>query len=196
MLSAFEACIRSGGVALFPADTVYGLACDPGSEAAVRRVSALKRRPPDKAGAVMFFDVEPALQTLGELPAATLAAARRLLPGAVTLLLPNPTQRFALACGSDPDTLGLRVPVVDHALREVRRAILQTSANLSGQPEARRLQDVPARLRAGADLLLDGGELPGTASTVVDLRGYAAEGTWAIVRHGLVPAEEVASRLT
>ena len=112
--------------------------------------------------------------------------------------MPNPAQRFLLACGADPDTLGLRVPKLDAEARGRRP--------LAGPPDQRELrrraqirdgsQDVPVGLRDSAELVLDGGELPGTPSTVVDLRDYADAGEYAIVRaRGLFPADEVASRL-
>ena len=69
--------------------------------------------------------------------------------------------------------------------------MLQTSANLTGGPDPRRLADVPEALRAGADLVLDGGELPGVPSTVVDLSRYEDEGRWEILREGAVPADAV-----
>jgi L-threonylcarbamoyladenylate synthase len=194
----FERCMSVGGVAVFPADTVYGLACEPDSDEGVRRLYRLKGRPPDKPAAVMFFDVELALAALPELDAGTLRAAGALLPGGVTLLLPNPRHRFPLACATDPDTLGLRVPALDGALeplRDVRWPVLQSSANVAGGPDARRLQDVPEPIRRRADLLLDAGELPGTPSTVVDLRRWERHGEWAVVREGAVPADEVATRL-
>ncbi len=186
--------LAAGGVAVFPADTVYGLACDPGSADAVARLYALKGRPPDKPAAVMFFDRAAALAALPELPPRTRAAAGRLLPGGVTLLLPNPRGRWPLACGPDPATLGLRVPDVP-LLRDVAAPVLQSSANRSGGADARRLADVPAGIRDGADLVLDGGELPGTPSTVIDLRAYEAEGTWTVLREGAVDAEAVATVL-
>src|SRR3954470_24994343 len=99
-----------GGVAVFPADTVYGLACEPDSKEAVYRLYRLKRRAPDKPAAVMFFDLELALAALPELPGPTRDALTRLLPGAVTVLVPNPERRFPLASPGDPETLGLRVP--------------------------------------------------------------------------------------
>jgi L-threonylcarbamoyladenylate synthase len=126
-----------------------------------------------------------ALAALPELGARTRSALERLLPGALTLLLPNPERRFPLACGPDPETLGLRVPDVP-LLADVSTPVLQSSANLSGGADARRLADVPEPIRAGADLVLDGGELPGTPSTVVDLRGYEETGAWSVVREGLV----------
>lgn len=186
-----EECIARGGVAVFPTDTVYGLGCDPDSAPAIKRLYELKGRPPARAAAVMFLALAPALDALSELQPRELTALRALLPGPLTLLLPNPARRrFPLASGPDPDaaqTLGLRVPSLpDHlaALSALERPLLQSSANLSGGPEARRPADVPAPIRAGSDLVLDGGELPGVASTVVDLRDYARSGEWRIVREG------------
>jgi L-threonylcarbamoyladenylate synthase len=160
-----------GGVAVFPADTVYGLACDAQNPVSVQRLYGLKRRERQKPSAVMFFDLELALAALPELGPRTSEALGRLLPGAVTVLLANPEGRFPLACGEDPSTLGLRVPAVP-LLDGVKRAVLQSSANFAGAPDAWRLGDVPEPIRAAADLVLDGGELPGMPSTVVDLRTY------------------------
>jgi L-threonylcarbamoyladenylate synthase len=189
---SFEACIAAGGVAVFPADTVYGLACDPEAGAAVARLYALKGRPPTQPSAVMFFDVALALRALPGLGARTRVLLERLLPGGVTLLLPNPGGRYPLACGADPHTLGLRVPATS-VLAGVTVPVLQSSANLSGGPDARRLEDVPAAIREGADLLVDAGELPGTSSTVIDLRRFEATGEWAVVRAGAVERAAVAA---
>jgi L-threonylcarbamoyladenylate synthase len=192
--AAFERVIRSGGVVVFPADTVYGLACEPDSAPAVERLYALKGRPADKPAAVMLFALEAALATLPELGPRTRAALEALLPGAVTLLLPNPRRRFPLACSADPATLGLRVPDLP-TFAELRVAVLQTSANRSGGADARRLADVPEPIRAGADLVLDGGELPGAPSTVVDLRRYEQTGDWAVLRAGLVARDAIGTVL-
>jgi L-threonylcarbamoyladenylate synthase len=188
---AFARCLAGGGVAVFPADTVYGLACDPENGAAVARLYALKARPPTQPSAVMFFDLALALDALPELGARSRALLARLLPGGVTLLLPNPRGRFPLACGADPHTLGLRVPGAS-VLAGVRTPALQSSANLSGGPDARRLEDVPAAIRDGADLLVDAGELPGTPSTVIDLRRFEAAGEWDVVRAGAVERDAIA----
>lgn len=193
-----EDCVRAGGVAVFPADTVYGLACDPDSPDAVEQLYALKGRPPDKPAAVLFFSLERALTTLPELEGRLRAAVESLLPGPVTLLLPNPRRRFAPACGPDRETLGLRVPGLGGALAALAAVgvpVLQSSANLAGGPDARSIQDVPLAMREGADLVLDGGDLPGTPSTVVDLRDYVASGRWTVAREGAVTADEVERRL-
>jgi len=177
---SFDDVIAGGGVVVFPADTVYGLACDPSNEEAVARLYALKGRHQDKPAAVMFFDRVQALTAVPELTARTRALMARLLPGAVTLLVPS--TRFPLAGGAG--TLGLRVPDIP-PLGSV--PVLQSSANAAGGPDARRLEDVPLAIREGADLVIDGGELPGTPSTVVDLRTYEHGGELQILRAGAVP---------
>jgi L-threonylcarbamoyladenylate synthase len=193
-----EQCVAGGGVAVFPSDTVYGVCCDPENERAAQRLYELKGRPAARPAAVMFFALEPALAALPELPKAERRALGALLPGPVTLLLANRVQRFAPACRTDPATLGLRVPQLPqplHALGSFAGAIMQSSANLSGQPDARSLAEVPDSILAGADLVLDGGELPGTPSTVIDLRDYAASQRWHVLREGALSSAEIQRRL-
>ena len=198
-VATFERCIAVGGVALFPADTVYGLATEPDSREGVERLYALKGRPPLQPAAVMFFQRELALAALPELGDRTRAALERLLPGPVTLLLPNPARRFPLACGPAPERLGVRVPALDTPalapLAAARWPVLQSSANPSGGADARRLEDVDARIRAGVDLQLDGGELPGTPSTVIDLTTWEGTADYAIVREGALSRARVAELL-
>lgn len=193
-----ERSVEDGGVALFPADTVYGLACDPVSRAATERLYELKDRPQDRPAAVMFFQPELLLEALPELGERTRSALARLLPGAVTVVLPNPRRRFPLACGPQPERIGVRIPVLAgsrEALASVARPVLQSSANPSGGPDARRLGDVDPRIRAGVDLALDGGELPGTPSTVVDLTAYEERGGFEVLREGALPSERVSALL-
>lgn len=197
--AALQSCVAGGGVAVFPADTVYGLCCDPASEPAARRLYALKGRPAKQASAVMFFTLQGALAELGDdLRDLERAALKALLPGPVTLLLANRGARFEAACAADPATLGLRVPALPAslgALEALSTPVLQSSANLSGQPDARVLAGVPRALLEGADLVLDGGELPGTPSTVIDLRELHSDGRWMVVREGALPVEAVAQAL-
>jgi L-threonylcarbamoyladenylate synthase len=200
-VETFERCISVGGVAIFPADTVYGLATEPDSREGVDRLYRLKGRAPHKPAAVMFFQLDKALAALPELGERTRAALERVLPGALTLILPNPARRYPLACGragSDQERLGLRVPRLDGELAPLAAVawpVLQSSANRSGGPDARRVADIDARVRDGADLVLDAGELPGTPSTVVDLSSYEQTGDWSLVREGAVPREAMVRSL-
>jgi L-threonylcarbamoyladenylate synthase len=208
-------CLKRSGVALIPTDTVYGLACDPGNESAARRLYALKGRPPDRPAAIMFFSLEGALEALPEFGHKEQGALRALLPGPVTVLLPNRLLRFPLAgarAKQDPASpgkapvsaaatrvsLGLRVPLLPGnlaALTELEVPVMQSSANLSGGREARQLQEVPPDLRRGVDLELDGGALPGIASTVLDLSEYETAGQWRIAREGPLGREQIARAL-
>ena len=172
--------ILGGGVAVFPTDTLYGVGCSPDDEAAIERVYRLKNRPRDKPSALMYFSVEAALDAHPGLAAATRAAVQRLLPGPVLAVLPGGH--------------GIRVPALDVPPAGARVSVLQTSANLTGGPDPRRLADVPASIRDGADLVLDGGELPGDPSTVVDLTAYE-RGEWRVLREGALSRVELVSLL-
>ena len=197
-VETFERCISVGGVAIFPTDTVYGLATEPDSREGVDRLYRLKGRPPDRPAAVMFFQLDAALAALPELGTRTRDAVERLLPDALTLVLPNPARRYPLACGPEPERLGLRVPRLEGALAPLAAVgwpVLQSSANRSGEADARTVADIDARVREGADLVLDAGDLPGTPSTVADLSAFEETGEWALLREGAVPREAMVRSL-
>jgi L-threonylcarbamoyladenylate synthase len=73
--------------------------------------------------------------------------------------------------------------------------VLQSSANPSGGADARRLEEIDPALLAGVDLALDGGELPGTPSTVVDLTAYEAAGDYRVLRSGALAQADLRDRL-
>jgi L-threonylcarbamoyladenylate synthase len=186
-VEAFEREVRHGGVVVFPTDTVYGIGCGSDQPDAIERLHELKGRPPKKPSALMWFSRAAALDALGHLDARTRGAMERLLPGPVLAVVP----------GLDGSTLGVRVPRLEGALGPlagVRAVVLQTSANLAGGPDPRRLVDVPEKILAGVDLVLDGGELPGLPSTVVDLTEYE-EGRWVVLREGAVDQATLAALL-
>jgi L-threonylcarbamoyladenylate synthase len=197
-VAAFDRALEAGGVGLFPADTVYGLAVDAHHESAFGRLEELKGRPPAKPAAVMFLDPELAIQALAGAGPRTRAAVARLLPGPATVVVPNPDCRYPLACLPAPERLGIRVPALDGELEPllaIRRPLIQSSANPSGGPDPRRLDDVDPRIRSGVDAELDAGELPGTPSTVVDLTDYERAGEYAVLREGAIPREVLAEVL-
>ena len=187
--AALERCVAAGGVAIFPADTVYGLACDPLDAAAVRRIDELKGREPGKPSAVMFFAPLAMRELIGGLGPRTRHALASLLPGPVTLVVSNPNCHYPLACGAPVGPLGLRL--IGGPLAGARCAVLQTSANLTGEPPPRSLADVDASLRAAVDLEIDAGELPGTASTVLDLSEIDSGGGWRVLREGELAVGDV-----
>jgi L-threonylcarbamoyladenylate synthase len=194
----FEEVIAGGGIAIFPTDTVYGLGTHPDSVEGAHRLYWIKGRSPDRPAAVLFFDLERALAELPEIGPKTAEALDRLLPGPVTVLIPNPATRFPLACGAEPDRLGIRVPDLGDRLAKLSRVavpILQSSANPTGETDPCSLEDVDPRIRRGADLELDAGVLPGTPSTVIDLMRYERSGEFDVLREGALSAEAVGAQL-
>jgi L-threonylcarbamoyladenylate synthase len=127
---ALEECIWDGGVAIFPADTVYGLACDPLSGAAVERIHRAKGRDQGRSSAVMYFSPLAMRELLAGLGPRAREAVGALLPGPVTLILANPERRYPLACREDPERLGVRL--IEGPLSGMPLPVFQTSANISG----------------------------------------------------------------
>ena len=187
--AALERCIGSGGVAVFPADGLYGLACDPTNAAAVERIQQLKGREERKPSAVMYFSPLAMRELLADLGPRTGEAVGKLLPGPVTLVIANPARRYPLACREDPERLGVRL--IDGPLGGAMTPIFQTSANRSGEQAPSRFGELAEEIVSGADLAIDGGELTGAPSTVVDLSELDATGEWRVLREGGLPAERL-----
>ena len=185
--------IRGGRLAVFPTDTVYGLACAPDDARAVAALSALKRRPPEQPIALVASSVDVLRDRLPELDEAARAVVEALLPGPYTLVVPDPGRRYALLGGGAAGTIGVRAPVVAGvALDFLQRvgAVAATSANVHGGTDPRSLAEVPAEFR-DACMTVDGGLLPGTPSTVVDLTGPEPR----VLREGTVPVGEALARV-
>jgi L-threonylcarbamoyladenylate synthase len=193
-MTAAVAALRDGKPIVMPFDTVYGLAADPHREAPTRRLYELKGRDQTAPSALVARDVDYLLECLPEIKGRAASLARLLLPGPVTLVLPNPARRFRWLTGTNPEAIGVRVPDFDGPGAEVLAGIgvlMATSANHPGGPDPKRLDEVPEDIRQGAAALVDGGELPGSPSTVIDLTGEKPR----ILREGALPAEEALRRL-
>ena len=191
--AALERWIGQGGVVVFPADGLYGLACDPLDENAVGRIQRLKGRDERKSSAVMYFSPLAMRELLEEMGPRTRDAAARLLPGPVTLVIANPRRRYPLASREDPEKLGVRL--IEGPLAGVMTPIFQTSANRSGEPAVHRFADLAPEIRDGADLAIDGGKLSGAPSTVVDVSRLDAGGAWQVLREGGLSRERLEALL-
>ncbi|MBJ7355410.1 MAG: Sua5/YciO/YrdC/YwlC family protein [Thermoleophilaceae bacterium] len=181
----FQDTIQNGEIAIFPTDTLYGIACDPDDAEAAERIHELKGRPPKKPSAVMYFSLERLLADIGDdLDAKTRNLVERLFPGPFTLVVANHGGRFIPACAGTPEKLGLRVPKLGpnlEPLASVEIPVMQTSANPSGAPDATAIEDIDPSIVAGVDLVLDGGPLLGYGSTVADV-SELEEGRWRLLR--------------
>lgn len=191
--AALERCIHSGGVAVFPADGLYGLACDPLSVTAIARVHEIKGRDDGKPSAVMYLSPLIMRELVGMMGERTRAVAAALLPGPVTLVIANPERRYPLACREDPERLGVRL--IDGPLAGAGVVLFQTSANRSGEPPASEFAALDPGVVAAADLAIDGGALAGSPSTVIDLTAFDESGDWRVLREGALSRAEVEARL-
>jgi L-threonylcarbamoyladenylate synthase len=181
--------LLAGEPVVLPTDTVYGL-CSLPMEEAVQRLRALKGTPAHQPIALLCADLR---SLLDHIPALTGRPELVLLPGPFTLILPNPDRAYPWLTGSRPDMIGVRVPVLrGEALATVLDlgGVAATSANLHGGADPSRLEDVPEEIRAG-HAVLDGGELPGTPSTVIDFTGAEAR----VLREGAASSEEAIRRV-
>jgi L-threonylcarbamoyladenylate synthase len=181
------AAVDAGTLVVIPTDTVYGLACRPDREEAVRALSMLKQRSPEQPIALVASGVEPLRELIPEV------RVDDLVRGAFTLVLPNPSRRLPWLAGGRPDTIGVRIPEVTGLAAELLALVgvlAATSANLHGEPDPRRIGEIPSEILDSVAAVLDVGDLPGTPSTVVDLTGAEPR----VLREGAVPAAEALAR--
>jgi L-threonylcarbamoyladenylate synthase len=191
--TGLELCIAAGGVAVFPADGLYGLACDPLNQAAIERIHRIKGRDDGKPSAVLYFSPLAMRELVESLDDRTRGAVGALLPGPVTLVVANPEHRYPLACRENPERLGLRL--IDGSLAGMMWPVFQTSANRSGEPAPAIFADVPRSVLSAVDVAIDGGALTGSPSTVIDLTSLDSTGEWTVLRQGGMPADELRERL-
>jgi L-threonylcarbamoyladenylate synthase len=190
---ALERTIGSGGVAVFPADGLYGLACDPLDAVAIARIHAIKGRDDGKPSAVMYFSPLAMRELVESMGGPTRQAVGALLPGPATLVVANPQGRYPLACREDRARLGVRL--IGGPLAGAMCPVFQTSANISGEPAPGSFEEVPSGIVAAADVAIDGGTLTGLPSTVVDLSRLDEAGEWEILREGALSVGDVAGAL-
>ncbi len=158
---------------LLPTDGVYGLCCAPLAEP-VAELYALKGRGRERPAALIAASLETLLERIPELAGRSELIARALLPGPYTLVLPNPAERYPWLGGTTPGAIGVRVarlPPEAQQVLDAVGAVAASSANLSGGPSPARLAEVPPELRRACAAELDAGDLPGTATTVLDFSG-------------------------
>jgi len=191
--TGLELCIAAGGVAVFPADGLYGLACDPLNQAAIERIHRIKGRDDGKPSAVLYFSPLAMRELVESLGDRTRAAVGALLPGPVTMVVDNPEHRYPLACREDPERLGVRL--IDGPLEGMMWPVFQTSANHSGEPAPAIFADVPRSILSAVDVAIDGGTLTGSPSTVVDVTSLDSGGEWTVLRQGGMPVGELGERL-
>ncbi|MGQ9488424.1 MAG: L-threonylcarbamoyladenylate synthase [Armatimonadota bacterium] len=182
--------LARGGLVIFPTETVYGLAADALSQEAVLRVWEVKGRPADKPLPVQVANVDGLRLLWREVPDDLLPLINAFMPGALTLVY----WRSALVpdvVTAGADTVGVRIP--DHPvalalLRAFARPIVAPSANLSGDPPPRRVEEIPSLLLEQVELAIDAGDTGGgVPSTVLDVTVRPAR----LLRAGAIAIHEL-----
>ena len=187
-VDAAVAAIDAGQLVVIPTDTVYGLACHPDREEAVRALSVLKRRSAEQPIALVATSVDALVELIPELH------GRLVLAGPYTFVVPNPARRYPWLAGARPDTIGVRVPDLSGPAADLLArvgVVAATSANLHGRSDPRRVDDIPDVILAGVAAALDVGDVPGTPSTVLDLTGPEPR----VLREGAVSTAEALARM-
>jgi L-threonylcarbamoyladenylate synthase len=189
-LDAAVAAIARGGVIAIPTDTVFGLACDPASTAAVDRIYAIKQRPADLELTLLSASIADIEEDVELDPVArTLAAA--YWPGALSIICRLRARRWAIP--RNGATLSVRIPDHPIALEVLRRTgpLATTSANRHGEPAATTAAKVTAALGVEIDAVVDGGDCGGLASTIIDCTSITPH----VLREGPIPAAALRSLL-
>lgn len=181
------AIVKLGGVVVFPTDTVYGIGCDPYSDAAVERIFAIKGRDERKPLPVLVFSTADA-EKIVRLGTAGKLLADKFWPGALTIVAPLVDRKISSKVTAGKDSLAVRVPAEACVLKVLQgcRYIVGTSANPSGRRPTTDAQEV-MRLLAGFDAILVNKAQGGIESTVVDVTGPRPK----IVREGAIRAADV-----
>jgi L-threonylcarbamoyladenylate synthase len=181
-------------VVAVPTDTLYGLAGDTFNAAAIERVFAIKERPEGMALPVLLADADQLPMVAINIPADATVLAAKYWPGPLTLIMEKkPSLPPRLTAGGS--TVAVRVPahsVPRELARLLGRPITGTSANISGSPDPKTIEELRSQVGDRVDCLVDCGPRPaGTASTIVDLSGVTPK----LIREGAIPFSDIAALL-
>ena len=191
ILSEAERILRSGGIMIVPTDTVYGIVGDATKSEAIKKIFAIKKRPQEKAFPVFIKSVVEA-RKFAYIADAKAKFLERIWPGPLTVVFQHKEKLPKILTGGK-DSIGLRIPSHPFLLELLFKLdfpLVQTSANISDKPSAKNLEEIKnyfENAKIKPDLVIDGGELKGKSSTVVDYTGKEPM----ILRTGVITREEL-----
>ena len=182
--------IKEGGMVVFPAKCLYGLAVDAFNPEAVSRIFKVKQRPPSNPILVLISDVSWLGQLVAKVPTAAQAIMEGFWPGDVTLVFeagPDLPRVLTAATGK----IGVRLPqhpVARALVKAVGIPVTGTSANISGENGCCTVEELDCRLLQRVDMVLDAGTLKGgKGSTVVDVTQFPPK----VLRQGKIGEAEI-----
>lgn len=176
------ACLKDGGVIIYPTDTHYGIGCDIHNKKAIERIYQIRQK--DKKTPFSFICPDLTdISRYAKVDNNAYRILRRLLPGPYTFILEG-TREVPKMMLTKRKSVGIRVP--DHVIAQAILAalgnpIISTTAKKPGEPVIRDAAMLYDLFGSQVDMVIDGGMVPGEDSSVIDLTGPVPE----VLREGL-----------
>lgn len=181
--------LKSGGVIIFPTDTVYGIGGNAGNVDAARKIFILKRRDPGKSFLINVGYKSQIKNYAASRPRCAGALEKNFFPGALSIVYHASGKLPRLLTGKEKK-IGIRIPAHPVALKLLRTckfALISTSANMSGKPAPQTADKLYTLFKGKVDLIIDAGACPGVPSTLVDVTTNPPS----ILREGAIPREVI-----
>ena len=160
--------LRSGGVILYPTDTVWGIGCDATDPEAVAKIYAIKNRQDSKSLVLLASDMDMICRYVKEIPEMAVQLVEVndkpmtiIYPGAIAGEMGNmKADRRALAFNTvaEDSTVGIRIPMMDFCqqlVAKLGRPLVSTSANISGEPTPKKFAEISESIRTAVDHIVD-----------------------------------------
>lgn len=186
-ISKASSIIKSGGIVVFPTDTVYGIGCDPYNKESIQRIYKIKSREISKSLPILAFSKDIAAKIV-EFDKDSEKIAQKVWPGPVTLILKLTDEKLKTSLNVG-DKIAIRVPKHQCTLELLRECnfIIGTSANISGMGPFRNPEECYQNIH-NFDLFLDGGTITSEGeSTIIEFE----EGKLKIHREGVLTQKEI-----
>lgn len=181
--------VRSGGLIVYPTETLYGVGADATNPLAIKKVHEVKLRAEHKPILIIVDSIEMMSAFVDDVSSAAQMLMEKFWPGPLTLVF-KASERVPVELAGGSGTVGIRIPSSHVCLRllaHLGRPLTSSSANRTGERPSRRISEIQSQLR-GIDLYLDGGELPESEpSTVVDVTGVAPR----VLRSGAITSQQM-----
>lgn len=179
--------VKSGGIVVFPTDTVYGIGCDPFNGQAVRTIYRIKGREESKRLPVLGLSISE-ISKIVIFDELSKKFAAKFWPGPLTLILGIKDEKIAKSLGLD-EKIAVRIPSHPCTLKLLKecKLLVGTSANIAGRPSSADSHEIIKELE-GYDILLDGGKIPNSVeSTIIEVVGSK----FRTIREGKISEKEL-----
>lgn len=191
--------LRSGGIILYPTDTVWGLGCDATDPEAVKKIYSIKHREDSKALVLLASDLDMICRYVKVIPDAAIQLVEVndrpmtiIYPGAICGKAPAEGEKavadkhfLAYNAVAEDGTVGIRVPMMQFCRDlsyKLGRPIVSTSANISGEPTPKSFKEIPEELVKAVDYVVDPALEKGAAGTSSQIIKVALDGEIQIIR--------------